>query len=357
MEPVRPLRAAILGATGAVGQRFVELLVRHPWFEIRCLAASERSSGRSYGEACSWRLPTPLPEHVAREKVVDVEPRDGIDVAFSALVAEAAKDVEPAWARAGVPVFSNARSYRMEADVPLLIPEVNPDHLELVSLQSGRRGFPESGFLVTNANCSTTFLAMALAPLEREFGVEKVSVVTLQAISGAGYPGLPSMDILGNVIPFISGEEAKLETETKKILGRLTRGSVTPAPMAVSAQVNRVPVFDGHTEAVSFALARAATIEEIRDALASFRGEPQDRSLPSAPERPIVVLSGEDRPQPALDVNVERGMATVVGRLRPCPVLGYRMTILGHNTIRGAAGGSILNAELAVARGVLRARP
>jgi aspartate-semialdehyde dehydrogenase len=288
--------------------------------------------------------------------VEDVHPSEGIDVAFSALSAGVASEVELAWAKNGTAVFSNARSYRMDDDIPLLIPEVNGDHLELIKRQSNERGFPTSGFIATNPNCSTTFLAMVLAPLERAFGLSRVSVVTLQAVSGAGYPGLPSMDIMGNVIPFISGEETKMEQETLKILGRLVDGRIEPAGFAVSAQVNRVPVRDGHTESVSFETARSCGVEEIREALAAFQSEPQELGLPSAPERPIVVVEGDDRPQPRLDLYREKAMATLVGRIRPCPVLGFKMSILGHNTIRGAAGGSVLNAELALAKGFLGGR-
>lgn len=352
-SPRRLLKAAILGATGAVGQRFVELLSSHPWFEVTRVAASDRSAGKPYREACRWRLSSPLPEKLASQIVEGTEPDNDIDLAFSALSASVASDVEMAWARAGVPVFSNARSHRLAPDVPLLIPEINPDHLELVSKQKESRRLPDSGFIVTNANCSTTVLAMALAPVERYFGLRKVSVVTLQAVSGAGYPGLPSMDILGNVIPFIAGEEEKMEAETRKILGKLLDGAVEPAAMTVSAQVNRVPVIDGHTESVSFETARPPRLEEIREAMTSFRGEPQERDLPSAPCRPLLLLEGPDRPQPTLDLYREKAMATLIGRLRPCPVLGFKMTLLGHNTIRGAAGGSILNAELARARGLV----
>jgi len=347
------LKAAILGATGAVGQRFVEHLADHPWFEVVRLSASERSAGKTYREACGWRLPSLLPEALAGQQVHGMDPVEGIDLAFSALSADVAPEVELAWARAGVPVFSNARSYRLEPDVPLVIPEINPDHLNLIPRQKASRGLPDSGFIVTNANCSTTVLAMALAPLERAFGLRKVSVVTLQAISGAGYPGLPSMDILGNVIPFIAGEEEKMEAETRKILGRLLDGAVSPAELVVSAQVNRVPVFDGHSESVSFETIRPARLAEIREVLTSFRGEPQERELPTAPCHPLLLLDGPDRPQPMLDLYREKAMATLIGRLRPCPVLGFKMCLLGHNTIRGAAGGSILNAELAFERGFL----
>ena len=350
----RKLRAAILGATGAVGQRFIELLSSHPWFEIARLCASDRSAGKSYREACRWKLATPLAEAVAAMRVepAGVESASGIDVAFSALDATAAGEIEETWARAGVPVFSNARTYRMAEDVPLLIPEVNAEHFSLVAKQGKTRSFLK-GFIATNPNCSTTFLAMALAPLHARFGLKRVSVVTLQAISGAGYPGIPSMDILGNVIPFIEGEEEKIESETRKILGTVEDGVVTPAAFAVSAQVNRVPVQDGHTESISFELERSASIEDLREALSSFTGDPQTLGLPTAPQRPIVLFDERDRPQPALDLYREKGMATLVGRLRPCPTLGFKMTILGHNTIRGAAGGSILNAELARARCLL----
>jgi aspartate-semialdehyde dehydrogenase len=272
---------------------------------------------------------------------------------FSALSASVAEDIETSWAASGVPVFSNARNHRMAPDVPLLIPEVNAHHLELVRKQAATRAFPPPGFIATNPNCSTTFLAMALAPLLRSFGLRKVSVVTLQAISGAGYPGLPSMDILGNVIPNIAGEEAKMEQETLKILGEMKDGSVQMADFKISAQVNRVPVQDGHVESVSVELARPAKIEDVLDRLTSFMGEPQELRLPSAPPKPIVVLEGEDRPQPRLDLQGPKAMSTLVGRLRPCGVLDYKMTLLGHNTIRGAAGGSLLNAELAFARGLV----
>ena len=353
MKPDRPLRVAILGATGAVGQRFVALLSNHPWFEVTRVAASERSAGKTYREACRWHMTSSMPEGVASLIVTDLSVSDDIDLAFSALTADVAGDVEVTWARAGVPVFSNARNHRMDPDVPLVIPEVNPDHLSLIASQGETRGFPASGFLVTNANCSATFLAMALAPLHRTFGVDMVSVVTMQAISGAGYPGLSALDISGNVIPFISGEEEKLESETQKILGAQRNGAIDPAAFRVSAQVHRVPVIDGHLESVSVKLRDAADLDDIREALQSFSGAPQSEGLPSAPDRPIVVLDEPDRPQPKLDVDRENGMATFVGGLRPCNVLDYKMTVLGHNTVRGAAGGSVLNAELVVARGMV----
>jgi len=353
MIPERPLRAAILGATGAVGQRFIALLENHPWLEVARVAASERSAGKRYREACGWLLQTTMPARIGEMVVDDVYSPGGVDLAFSALNSEIAGEVELQWARSGVPVFSNARNHRMESDVPLMIPEINPEHLGLLQVQETSRGFPWPGFIVTNANCSSTFLAMALAPLHRAFGVEQVSVVTLQALSGAGYPGLSALDTTGNVIPFIGGEESKLETEPQKILGRFIGGAVEHAPMVISAQVNRVPVIDGHTESVAVRLSNAASLEDVRRVLQDFSGEPQAEGLPSAPSRPIVVLDDPDRPQPRLDADRERGMVTFVGGLRPCPVFDFKMTVLGHNTVRGAAGGSILNAELAVARGLL----
>lgn len=352
MTPDRRLQTAVLGATGAVGQRFVSMLANHPRFEIARLAASERSAGKPYREACRWILPTPLPDEVGAIVVEPMDASGGVDVAFSALSADVAGEVELRWARTGVPVFSNARNHRMDPDVPLLIPEVNPEHLQLIPGQQEARGLPPTGFVVTNANCSATILTMALAPLHRAFGVEFVSVVTLQAISGAGYPGLSALDITGNVIPFIAGEEEKLESETQKILGSLEGGTVHPAGMTISAQVNRVPVMDGHTQCVAVKLARGVSLRDVRHVLEDFRGERQIRGLPSAPSRPVVVLDAVDRPQPKLDAEREFGMAVFVGGLRPCSVLDFKMTVLGHNTIRGAAGGSILNAELACARGM-----
>ena len=357
MRPERPLRAAILGATGAVGQRLVELLSGHPLMEVSRVVASEWSAGKRYREACGWLLPTPMPAGIGDLVIGDVNSPRGVDLAFSALSSDIAGEVELEWARSGVPVFSNARNHRMESDVPLMIPEINPEHLGLLQRQATTRGFPPPGFIVTNANCSSTFLAMALAPLHRTFGVEQVSVVTLQALSGAGYPGLSALDTTGNVIPFIGGEESKLETETQKILGRFVGGVVEHAPITISAQVNRVPVIDGHTESVAFKLGTSASLDDVRTVLRDFSGEPQAERLPSAPAHPIVVLDEPDRPQPRLDVDRERGMVTFVGGLRPCAVLDFKMTVLGHNTVRGAAGGSILNAELAIAKGFLGGTP
>ncbi len=339
---------AILGATGSVGQRFVTLLVNHPWFKIAALTASERSAGRPYGEAVSWMQEQALPSAVAAMEVLPTTVgASPCRLLFSALDARAADSVEAELAAAGHFVVSNAGSHRMDADVPLVVPEVNAVHLELAAGQS------YSGAIVTNPNCSTIGLVMALKPLADAFGVSEVQVVTLQALSGAGIPGVPSMAIADNLIPYISNEEEKIESETRKILGRLDRGAIEPASITVSAQVNRVAVTDGHTECVSVRLGRPAGLEEVRQALASFTAEPQSLDLPSAPARPIVVRSEPDRPQPRLDRSAGGGMAATVGRLRPCPILDYKFVALSHNTLRGAAGGAVLLAELAVAKGLV----
>jgi aspartate-semialdehyde dehydrogenase len=345
------IRVGVLGATGAVGQRFVQLLAGHPWFDLAVVAASERSAGKRYAEACAWKLDVPMPA-AARELVVQpAEPGLACEVVFSALDAVVAGPIEEAFAAAGYAVLSNARNHRMAGDVPLLVPEVNPDHTALLKVQRQRRGW--RGFIATNPNCSTATLVLALAPLERRFGLKAVVVTTLQAISGAGYPGLPSLDILGNVIPFIAGEEEKIERETRKILGTLAGETVAPHPVVVSAQTTRVPVVDGHTASVFVTLGSNPGIEEVREAFRAFRGEPQERELPSAPVHPTVLVDEDDRPQPRLDVNLERGMASVVGRVRRCELLGYKFIVLGHNTIRGAAGAALLNAELLQAQGLL----
>jgi aspartate-semialdehyde dehydrogenase len=342
----------VLGATGTVGQRFVERLADHPWFTVTALAASERSAGRPYGEASRWRLPSALPEHLASLKVRSVGEELPCRAVFSALDAAIARDVEPFFARSGVFVFSNASAHRMDEDVPLLIPEINPDSLALRKSQRERRGW--SGALVTNANCSAMFVSMALAPLEAAFGVEKAFVATMQAVSGAGYPGVASLDILGNVIPDIPGEAEKIEREVAKILGGARDGLAGPSPLVVSAMTNRVPVEDGHTESISVGLARKAAAEEIEAAWRDFCGSDEVAALPSAPPRPIVYRSETSRPQPRRDVDVENGMCAVVGGLKTCRLLDWKFTVLGHNTVRGAAGASILNAELAVAKGLLK---
>ena len=341
----------VLGATGTVGQRFVERLAGHPWFVVTALAASERSAGRPYGEAARWRLPSRLPDEIASLKVRSVGEELPCRAVFSALDAGIARDVEPFFARSGVFVFSNASAHRMDDDVPLLIPEINPDSLLLLERQRERRGW--SGALVTNANCSAMFVTMALAPLESAFGVERAFVSTMQAVSGAGYPGVASLDILGNVIPDIPGEAEKIEREVAKILGGARDGLAGPASLVVSAMTNRVPVEDGHTESISVGLARKASAEEVEAAWGNFRGPEEVAGLPSAPPRPVVYLREPGRPQPRRDVDIEKGMCAVVGGLKTCTLLDWKFTVLGHNTVRGAAGASILNAELAVARGLL----
>jgi len=348
---MKKLEVGILGATGMVGQRFVSLLEHHPWFEVAWLAASERSAGRNYAEACNWRLREPMPKAARELPVHECKPIHAPQLVFSSLDSKVAGEVEKEFAHAGHVVVSNSSNHRMEADVPLLIPDVNPDHLALVRLQRKQRAW--KGMIVTNPNCTTVGLVMSLAPLEKAFGLEKVLMTSMQAVSGAGYPGVPTLDILGNVIPYISGEEEKVERETRKLLGKLADGRVQPGEFAVSAHCNRVPVEDGHTEAISVALKAEATLEELVEAWRGYRSLPQERQLPSAPKHPIVVREERDRPQPKFDVGVEHGMATVVGRLRPCPVLQFKYTALSHNTIRGAAGAALLNAELMKSEGYL----
>lgn len=337
----------VLGATGMVGQQFVARLARHPWFKVTWLAASERSEGKRYADAAPWRLATPMPDACAGLTVDACDPGKGPKIVFSALDAKAADQFEHAFAAAGHVVLSNARTYRMDPLVPLLIPEVNAEHLSLLPDQRKAKGW--SGAVVTNPNCATVVLAMALAPL-RPFGIRRVSVTTLQAVSGAGYPGVASLDILGNIIPFIGGgEEEKIETETLKILGTAT----TPLAAIVSAQVTRVPVIDGHTAAVSVELESKPSVDDMVRAMRAFTGKPQALKLPTAPNPPLVVLDGDTRPQPRLDVDRGDGMTVSVGRVRACRVLTHRFVALGHNTIRGAAGASILNAELMHAEGML----
>jgi aspartate-semialdehyde dehydrogenase len=338
----------VLGATGAVGQKFIALLEHHPYFRVRELVASSRSAGKPYHEAVRWLQSTPLPDSVARLPVQSIDDSLNCTVLFSGLDSSIAGETEQRFAEKGHLVISNSRNHRMDQDVPLVIPEINHDHLQLVDHQ------PWPGAIVTNPNCSTMFLAMALAPLHRMFGIRAVQVSTLQAMSGAGYPGLSALDILGNVIPHIEGEEEKIEIETLKILGSLGAGMVEPVRIPVAAQCTRVPVVDGHTETVSVQLDTPATLDDVRHALVTFRGIPQELALPSAPLNPLVLFDQADRPQPARDLEIEGGMATLIGRLRPCPVFDYRMVLLGHNTIRGAAGAAILNAETMVALGYLR---
>lgn len=346
-------RVGILGATGVVGQRFIQLLDGHPQFEVAALAASDRSQGKSYADACAWRLPGEMPEAVKSIAVQPPSPPLDCDFVFSSLPGEIAKDAEEDFARAGYPVISNSSSHRMGPDVPLLIPEVNPEHLELIDAQRTNREY-NRGFIVTNPNCSAIVIVIALAPLHAKFGIASCVVTTMQALSGAGYPGVPSLDATDNVIPFIGGEDEKVESETRKILGEASQGEVIDAGMKVSAQCNRVNVTDGHMASIRIKLGRAASVDEIRETLASFAGEPQKLKLHTAPAQPIIVRDEVDRPQPRMDRDAGKGMSVTVGRLMPDAVLDYRLVALGHNTIRGAAGAAILNAELLVARGYLR---
>ena len=352
MDQRHPIDVGILGATGMVGQQFIRLLSGHPWFRTAWLAASERSEGRAYSEASAWRLGDSMPPGIAETKLEPCTPGRGPRLMFSALDAAAADTLEPAFAAAGHIVVSNARSFRMAEDVPLLIPEINADHLALIDVQRRLRGW--KGAIVTNPNCAVVVLAMALAPL-RQFGIRSVLTTTLQAVSGAGYPGVPSFDVVGNVIPGIGGgEEDKIQSEPGKILGTLTGDRVIPHPAVVSAHTTRVPVLDGHTMTVSVAFDRPVSEEEISRALSGWRGRPQELRLPSAPEQPIEVFADGFRPQPRLDAMRGNGMTVTVGRVRPCPVLGTRFVALGHNTVRGAAGAALLNAELLLADGWLR---
>jgi aspartate-semialdehyde dehydrogenase len=348
----KQVRVGILGATGMVGQRFIQLLANHPGFQVTALAASDRSQGKTYGEACTWRLIGDMPAFVKSMVVQPPQPPLDCDVILSSLPSDVARAAEESFARAGYPVISNASSFRMDADVPLLIPEINSGHLSVLARQRKNRGFGD-GYIVTNPNCSTIIMALALAPLHTRFGVEAVVATTLQAVSGAGYPGVPSLDVVDNVLPFIDGEESKMESETRKILGGIGHSGFENAPFAVSAQCHRVNVADGHMVAVRVKLAKRASIEEVRDVLSAYRSVPQELRLYSAPEHPVIVRDEKDRPQPRMDRDAGGGMSVTVGRLFADNVLDYRFVVLGHNTIRGAAGAAILNAELLQARGLL----
>jgi aspartate-semialdehyde dehydrogenase len=347
----KKLPVGILGATGVVGQRFVQLLENHPWFEVAWLAASGRSEGKTYAEATRWRLKTPLPSRVASMKVSPASAEGAPKIIFAALDSSIAAELEPRFAEAGCAVVSNSSALRMQSDVPLVIPEVNPEHINLIDKQAWRK--KSGGYVVTNSNCSAMGLVLALAPIYQRFGLEAVMVVTMQAVSGAGYPGVASLDILGNVIPYIRNEEEKMEEETQKLLGKLNGNKIVPAAFSISAQCNRVAVEDGHTESVSIRLKTKTEPEEIIAAWNEFRGVAQDLKLPSAPKRPVAYLEANDRPQPRFDVDMGAGMTTAVGRLRPCGVLDWKFTVLSHNTIRGAAGAAVLNAELLKAKGYL----
>ncbi|HLJ23451.1 MAG TPA: aspartate-semialdehyde dehydrogenase [Candidatus Acidoferrales bacterium] len=350
------VRVGILGATGMVGQRFVQMLQNHPEFQVTALAASDRSQGKTYGEACTWRLVGDVPAFAKSMVVQPPQPPLDCDVVVSSLPSDVARSSEEAFARAGYPVVSNASSFRMDADVPLLIPEINSEHLKVLDRQKKDRGF-SSGYIVTNPNCSTIIMALALAPLHAKFGIEAVIATTLQAVSGAGYPGVPSLDVVDNVLPFIDGEEPKMESETRKILGHLGNNSFENAPFGVSAQCHRVNVADGHMVATRVKLAKRASIEEVREALASYTSVPQKLKLHTAPKHPVLVRDEKDRPQPRMDRDAGGGMSVTVGRLFPDSVFDYRFVVLGHNTIRGAAGAAILNLELLQARGLLHGKP
>jgi aspartate-semialdehyde dehydrogenase len=344
------IEVGILGATGMVGQHFIKFLQGHPWFRITWLGASDRSAGKRYRDATSWRLDGAMPAGVAELTVGECKPGNAPSLVFSAMDASVATQIEREFASAGHVVVSNSRNHRMEQDVPLLVPEVNPDHLKLVPGQRKARGW--KGQIVTNPNCSTVVLTMALGPL-KQFEISRVIVTTMQAISGAGYPGVASMDINANVIPFIGGEEEKMEQETQKILGRFAGDRIEPLAAKVSAHCNRVPVVDGHTETVSVEMGAKPSEADLIAAFQAFRSLPQERKLPSAPKQPVMYMEERDRPQPRRDAERERGQVVFVGRLRQCPVLDYKFVALGHNTIRGAAGAAVLNAELMLSEGLL----
>lgn len=348
---MKKIEVGILGATGMVGQHFVKFLANHPWFEAKWLGASDRSAGKAYCGATHWRLDGVMPEAVRDLRVEDCKPGSAPQLIFSAMDASVATEIERAFAEAGHMVVSNSKNHRMETDVPLLVPEVNAEHLGILSLQQ-KRGW--KGRIATNPNCSTVVLTMALGPL-KQFGITRVVVTTMQAISGAGYPGVPSMDINANVVPYIGGEEEKMQQETQKILGEFRDGQIHPLAAKVSAHCNRVPVLDGHTETVSVEFSAKPSAADLIAAFRGFSAVPQQRKLPSAPPRPVIYMEEDNRPQPRRDAERERGMAAFVGRLRPCPVLDFKFVALGHNTIRGAAGAAVLNAELMRSEGLLNA--
>lgn len=337
---------AVLGATGSVGQRFIQLLENHPWFEVTALTGSDRTTGKCYGDAVHWLFPTPLPAAAARLPILPSDPAvlPAVQIAFSALPADIALQVEPAFAAAGVWVCSNASAFRREEDVPILLPEVNPQHLQLLAEQTARRGWKAG--IITNPNCTSTGLTVVLKALQDSFGLRRASVVSLQALSGAGYPGVSALDILDNTIPWISGEEEKLEWEPRKMLGEFSSGSITLVPITLSAQVNRVAVSDGHTVCLAVDLDQPVPPEQVAEALSAFHLPELSLQLPSAPTPPILARREADRPQPRLDRDTGKGMTTVVGRIRRDSIFHLRMVILSHNTIRGAAGGAIYNAEL-----------
>jgi aspartate-semialdehyde dehydrogenase len=344
------IEVGILGATGMVGQHFIKFLDGHPLFELAWLGASERSAGKRYTEAAKWHLGGTAPETAAKLTVEEAKPGTAPKLLFSAMDASVATEIEQAFAKAGHVVVSNSRNHRMDRDVPLLVPEINADHLKLIPGQQALRGW--KGQIVTNPNCSTIVLTMGLAPLA-QFGITRIVTTTLQAVSGAGYPGVPSMDILGNVIPYIGNEEEKMQEETQKIMGSFAGDHIEPLAAKVSAHCNRVAVVDGHTVTISVEFSSKPTEADLRHAFDTFSAVPQQRNLPSAPKRPVQYMPEADRPQPRKDAERERGMAAFVGRLRPCPVFDWKFVALGHNTIRGAAGAAVLNAELMQSEGLI----
>ncbi|HZS05995.1 MAG TPA: aspartate-semialdehyde dehydrogenase [Blastocatellia bacterium] len=352
MSIQRKRRVGILGATGTVGQRLIHMLREHPYFEVTALAASDRSEGKPFADVCNWKLPFDMPDAVKSIKVYPCKPPLDCDVVIASLPSDIAVEAEAAFAAAGFPVISNSSAFRMHEDVPLIVPEINPDHLDLIPAQKKNRGY-DRGFMITNPNCTTIGLVMALAPLQQRFGLEAVMMTSMQAISGAGYPGVASMDMIDNVMPHIGGEEEKVEVEPQKIMGRFAGTKIESAPFAVSAQCNRVNVQDGHLESVRVKLGRKATVEEVAEAFAGFTGLPQELKLPTAPVRPVIVRTEKDRPQPRLDRDAENGMATVVGRIAKDTIFDFKFTLISHNTIRGAAGAALLNAELLVAKNLL----
>ena len=343
---------AVLGATGSVGQRFIQLLQGHPWFEVNELVASDRSSGQRYADVCDWRVSDAMPESAREIRVKGLHDSIESQVVFSSLPGGLASEVESRLASEGKQVFTNASDNRMVPDVPLVIPEVNPEHVGLIDVQRKNRGW-DRGLIVANPNCSTIHLVLALQPIWEQFGIELAMVTTLQAVSGSGYPGVPSLDMIDNLVPYIGGEEEKIESETTKILGTLTEDHIASAAITLSTQCTRVPVRDGHTESVSLKLRKSASVDDVIEAFSSFRALPQELGLPFAPDKPVVVRDQPDRPQPVLDRDAQNGMASVVGRVRECSIFDVKFMVLGHNTIRGAAGASILNAELLVKKGYI----
>ncbi len=345
---MKKITVGILGATGMVGQKFVELLISHPWFEITALAASDRSVGKSYQDAIHWSIATPLPEKIANMPIVACQPSLPCELVFSALDSNVAGRIEEEFAQAGYLVISNSSNHRMASHVPLIVPEINSEHLQLIKQQPYSKGA-----IITNPNCSVAGITLALKPLLDNWGISSVHVVTLQALSGAGYPGVPSMDILDNVIPYIAGEEGKVETEPLKIMGSYQDKCILPYPMRLSAHCNRVPVADGHLACISVKLDHKASAEEIIAAWQGFKGEPQALELPSAPKTPLVYLENEKHPQPKVHRTLGNGMSVAIGRLRACALFDWKFTLLSHNVIRGAAGCALLNAELLVKKGYL----